>query len=195
MFTHFNHKLDKKLLKFIVNEQKHNNSQNERLENLRIDCARRIRERMGNQEGSEWGNDGQEFGQLNDYHSISKATRLLEEVKDIRDELNILGFLLEQQNDVWEMLVDGSYLKRLSKVSTSNITGSRGIDRWGGTAYMIDEINEMDKVAERIQDSVRISSFWATKTAINSYRSTLFWILSRTKPALLKLSRHESRRR
>lgn len=171
LFTHFNHKLDQKLKKFIQREldpklQKFihrtlnsNNPRIEHLKALKVECEHRIIERRKTHTGSEWVTDGQEDSQLDDYQSISKATRLLEEVKDIRDELNILKFLLKQQNDVWKKLVDGSYKKPMSKKSTDNIPDSRATERWRGPAYILNEIDEMDKMTERIQDSVRISSF------------------------------------
>jgi Mg2+ and Co2+ transporter CorA len=149
--------LDEKLLKFVQKELQANNPQMQRMKTLEIlerECKFRITEREKNWNGPEWGTGGQEDGQLNDYDSISKATRLLEEVKDIRDELSILKFLLKQQNYVWKQLVDESYKKPKSEESR-------------GPAHVVNEIDEMDKMAERIQDSVRISSFPTAKSIVN----------------------------
>lgn len=72
------------------------------------------------------------------YASISVAAHLLEEVKDIRDELNILKSLLRHQKTVWDDLF---------KVSAKN-------DRRRSPDYAMEEIEEMDRSAKRIQDSV-----------------------------------------
>ncbi|KAF2186042.1 hypothetical protein K469DRAFT_687459 [Zopfia rhizophila CBS 207.26] len=155
LFTHFNQKLDEKLLKLVERGlQKANDGQMRHLDELKNECEGRIDKRKDNPNGSEGGTDGQDDGRLNDYNSISKATRLLEEVKDIRDELNILRFLLEQQNDVWEKLVDGAYKEPMSKASTYTIKKNKVMDRWRGRAYVVDEIDEMDKMVEGIQASV-----------------------------------------
>ena len=72
------------------------------------------------------------------YASISVAAHLLEEVKDIRDELNILKSLLRHQKTVWDDLF---------RVSAKN-------DRRRSPDYAMEEIEEMDRSAKRIQDSV-----------------------------------------
>jgi hypothetical protein len=59
-------------------------------------------------------------------------------VKDIRDELNILKSLLRHQKTVWD-----DYFR----VSAKN-------DRRRSPDYALEEIEEMDRSAKRIQDSV-----------------------------------------
>lgn len=49
--------------------------------------------------------DAEDSLETEDWESISRAASLLEEVKDIRDELNILRTLLAQQSSVWKELL------------------------------------------------------------------------------------------
>ncbi|KAF7902234.1 hypothetical protein EAF00_002137 [Botryotinia globosa] len=70
--------------------------------------------------------------------SISKAANLLDEIKDILDELTILKTLLTQQQHVWQELV-GPEPER---------------DSARGPTYTLHEIEEMIKMAERVQKSV-----------------------------------------
>lgn len=76
-----------------------------------------------------------------DWKSISKAADLLEEVKDIRDELKILKSLLAQQRTVWKGLFDDF--------------SDKGDER--GPIDTMDEIDEMIETAEAIQSSVNES--------------------------------------
>jgi len=94
--------------------------------------------------------------QEEDYESISKATKLLVEVKDIRDELNILSYLLNQQKVVWRQLL-GLGLNDDGTVNMNGIS-PKEIERWKGPGLAMKEVEEMDKIAQRIQDSVRASS-------------------------------------
>lgn len=87
---------------------------------------------------AEKGKTGHKPKPTSPYASISVAAHLLEEVKDIRDELNILKSLLRHQKTVWDDLFKKSGKKDQRK-SPDNA---------------IDEIEEMDKSAKRIQDSV-----------------------------------------
>ncbi|KAL9109115.1 MAG: hypothetical protein Q9227_006206 [Pyrenula ochraceoflavens] len=73
-----------------------------------------------------------------DGKAISNAADLLEEVKDIRDELNILKTLLAQQNAVWEGLFSPSPDTREEK----NLVDA------------INAINEMLEMSATIQQSV-----------------------------------------
>ena len=75
---------------------------------------------------------------IEDWKSISQAAELLEEVKDIRDELNILRTLVTQQKAVWQGLIG---------------TPARVKDERDPTD-MISQINEMDNTAKAIQVSV-----------------------------------------
>lgn len=90
--------------------------------------------------------------QEGDYASVSGAAKLLLEVKDIRDELNILNSLLTQQKEVWEKLLglsvneDGSIIQ--------NETFLRETEKWKGPVFALKDFVEMDKNAQKIQDSV-----------------------------------------
>lgn len=83
------------------------------------------------------------------YQSISLAAHLLDEVNDIRDELNILRSLLRQQKKVFD-----------------------GLLRKPGNEYhlwspdnALEEIDAMDEVAKRIQNSV--SKHASIETSLN----------------------------
>ncbi|THV52679.1 hypothetical protein BGAL_0072g00150 [Botrytis galanthina] len=71
------------------------------------------------------------------WSSISEAANLLDEIKDILDELMILKTLLTQQQHVWKELV-GPEPER---------------DSARGPTYTLHEIEEMIKMAERLQKS------------------------------------------
>jgi hypothetical protein len=86
----------------------------------------------------------------NDYDSIVKATSLLVDVKHIRDELNILNFLLGQQKTVWEILSKTSP----DETSNDDPTVVDEGDKWRGPAYAIKLVGEMDNIAQNIQESV-----------------------------------------
>ncbi|KAI1419254.1 hypothetical protein F5Y12DRAFT_278246 [Xylaria sp. FL1777] len=75
----------------------------------------------------------------NNWASISSAADLLDEVKDILDELMILKTLVSQQGSVWQDLV-GNDPKR---------------DNARGPAYTLRTIEEMIKMADRVQVSVK----------------------------------------
>jgi hypothetical protein len=93
--------------------------------------------------------------QEKDYQSIHDATQLLNEVKDIRDELNILNYLLTQQKGVWEKLLgllineDGSVMWNEALL--------RETEKWKGPGYALKDVMEMEKIAHRIQESVHLS--------------------------------------
>ncbi|KAI8624006.1 hypothetical protein F5Y19DRAFT_342820 [Xylariaceae sp. FL1651] len=70
--------------------------------------------------------------------SIQKASELLNQIKDIRDELNMLKSVLTQQKSVWNELHD----RRAGKHNLR------------GPAYAINNIDEMDTQATRVQDAV-----------------------------------------
>ena len=74
------------------------------------------------------------------FMSIQKAANHLKEIKDIRDELNILKAILTHQKKVWDELHD---------------VPSEG-DGLKGPAYNINEIEEMDMQANRVQNAVGI---------------------------------------
>jgi hypothetical protein len=72
------------------------------------------------------------------FESINGASKLLEEIKDIGDELNILRTVLKQQKQVWD---------DLSSYDPQGI-GFKGPD------YIISSLEEMDVMSGRIQDAV-----------------------------------------
>lgn len=90
--------------------------------------------------------------QEKDYRSISTATELLLEVKDMRDELNILNYLLTQQKIVWEKLL-GLSVNEDGSIRW-NETLQRETEKWKGPWFALKDVIEMDKIAQRIQDSV-----------------------------------------
>ncbi|KAL4970686.1 uncharacterized protein BDV14DRAFT_194476 [Aspergillus stella-maris] len=74
-----------------------------------------------------------------DWSSISEAAVLLHEVKDIREELRILESLLKQQSSVW---------KAIPKLDAGQSADAKGPE------YLLEEIKEMCKNTETIQNSV-----------------------------------------
>ncbi|CZR70264.1 uncharacterized protein PAC_20165 [Phialocephala subalpina] len=90
--------------------------------------------------------------QIQDYEAIREATDLLHEVKDIRDELNILNYLLTQQQTVWEKLLDLS-VNEYGGITWNDLS-RKETKRWKGPGLALKDIIEMDKVAQSIQDSV-----------------------------------------
>lgn len=73
-----------------------------------------------------------------DWTAINSAATLLDEVKDIRDELVILRFLVAQQENVWNGLTG----------ATSNSRDARS------PSFTADELDEMIKTTDTIQKSV-----------------------------------------
>lgn len=73
--------------------------------------------------------------------SISKSESLLSEIKDVRDELNILSSIVNYQNTVQRQVYDES--------SSESGLSSR---------YISNDIANMEKLATRIQSAVSISS-------------------------------------
>jgi len=92
--------------------------------------------------------------QKEDYESIDAATNLLHEFKDIRDELNILNYLLTQQQYVWEKLL-GLTVNEYGTISW-NDPSRKEAEKWKGPGFALKDIIEMDKVAQSIQNSVFI---------------------------------------
>ncbi|KAJ5760452.1 hypothetical protein N7520_007608 [Penicillium odoratum] len=90
--------------------------------------------------------DGEE---KKDWNAIYDAALLLKEVKDIRDELNMIKMVLTQQKLVWEELLgQGGQMSQAMK-------NSLGTER--NLADILKEVVEMDSIAETIQTSVRTS--------------------------------------
>ena len=96
----------------------------------------------------------QQEEQIRDYKSIQKATCLLVEVKDIRDELNILNYLLTQQQSVWEKLM-GLRVNEYGSIDWNDDVRKEA-EKWKGPGFALKNIIKMDKVALSIQDSVCI---------------------------------------
>lgn len=112
-------------------------------------------------DGAESNDKGVSTDQTKAYQSISDATALLVEVKDARDELNILKQLLAQQETVWNKLLNTSdQEKGLAQDKKSASRGDekpasqRETDGLKGPGLAINDVEEMDKAAGRIQDSV-----------------------------------------
>lgn len=77
------------------------------------------------------------------FQSIQKASELLKQIKDIRDELNMLKSVLIQQKSVWNELHDLQ----------------SGEHNLRGPAYAINNIDEMDAQAARVQSAVSTTIF------------------------------------
>lgn len=73
------------------------------------------------------------------FKSISQAANQLLEIKDIRDELNMLKSIVSQQKKVWDELVLGA---------------PKNVNSRNAAEYTIANIQGMDLVASRIQDAV-----------------------------------------
>jgi hypothetical protein len=120
------------------------------------------------EEGSDSDNNSNNGGtsgaseHLQAYESIHAASKLLREVKDIRDELGILRFLLQQQRMVWDRLLP-SHEQTTSEAPEASRRKMEGEKRkWPyesrDTTDYIEEVDEMEKTAKRIQDSVSVCS-------------------------------------
>lgn len=96
--------------------------------------------------------------QEKDYASISKAAHLLKEVKDIRDELSILSYLLTQQRIVWKKL-RGLPINNDGSINNQALASREEIDGMKGPALAINDVHELNGIAQRIQDSVSIYLF------------------------------------
>ena len=79
-----------------------------------------------------------ETDEKDDWKSISDAADLLDEVKDIRDELTILKAILTQQDNVWS--------------DVHKVPGQARTER--RPHYMLTEINEMIEITDSIKSSV-----------------------------------------
>ncbi|KAH8802534.1 hypothetical protein F5884DRAFT_738128 [Xylogone sp. PMI_703] len=95
--------------------------------------------------GEKKSNEEQHEDQKKEYESIKKAMDLLLEVKDIRDELSILNYLLIQQQSVWEKLLE---------LPIKDYSASKEAEKWKGPGLALKDIAKMDKFARSIQDSV-----------------------------------------
>lgn len=73
------------------------------------------------------------------FKSIGKAATQLIQIKDIRDELNMLKAIVNQQKKVWDELLSKAPKNAFSR---------------NAAEYTIANIEEMDYVASRIQDAV-----------------------------------------
>ena len=81
----------------------------------------------------------------------------MKNVKDIRDELNMLKAILSHQMRVWNQLHD---------------TGSKK-DHFRGPAYYLNDIKEMDSQAERIQGAVSNGISPAKSTCLHPTKNTI----------------------
>ncbi|KAI3527918.1 hypothetical protein CABS03_11814 [Colletotrichum abscissum] len=94
--------------------------------------------------------------------AVKKAAQLLFEIKDVRDELNILRTVAEFQRKV-QSRMDGREPNTISNVLDADLTA----------AYVRNDIDEMDKLAGRIRDAClclvsgqHISRQYKTKRAL-----------------------------
>lgn len=77
---------------------------------------------------------------------MKKAAQLLFEIKDVRDELNILRTIAEFQRKV-QSRMNGRELTATSPILDEDLTA----------VYVRNDIDEMDKLAGRIKDAVLYS--------------------------------------
>lgn len=88
--------------------------------------------------------------------SYNERAQLVLEVKDIRDEVKIPSYLLTQQKGVWEKLRDIS--RNIDGSINLNDISQKDIEMWKGPGFALNDVEEMDKIAQRIQDSVCATS-------------------------------------
>lgn len=82
---------------------------------------------------------------MNHYHIIDQEAHLLDEIKDIRDETNMLRALVEAQDNVWKQAF---MLDNPSDSFSWNSICTPG--------QVLQELGEMKVEAEMIQDAVGI---------------------------------------
>jgi hypothetical protein len=107
---------------------------------------------------------------------------LLEETKDIRDELNILRSIFEEQKDLLQKLfsfIAGSE----SAPSTGQLSPEKDpvlnyYQERSKIDSKIEKIHKMDKDAKTVYDSVSLSGR-SIRVSINQYSSIIFSISSR----------------
>jgi hypothetical protein len=99
-----------------------------------------------------------------EYLSIRAATDLLLEVKDIRDELNILRYLLTQQQSVWERLHDvhdsSKYEHSQQDNKADDMNFRKQAEKWKSPMELIKDVTEMDKATLMIQEAVGLDWLW-----------------------------------
>lgn len=79
------------------------------------------------------------------FKSILKAAIQLQHIKDIRDELNMLKSIVTQQKKAWDDLL---------AEESNNVDARTSSNTRSPADYTITNIEEMDKAASRIQESV-----------------------------------------
>ncbi|KAJ5691595.1 Mg2+ transporter protein CorA-like/Zinc transport protein ZntB [Penicillium malachiteum] len=81
----------------------------------------------------------------NPYHIIIKETKLLDEIKDIRDELNILTTLATDQEKVWKQVFgDGNAKRRAGPMYSQSHT----------PIEIIGELGDITREAEMVHDAI-----------------------------------------
>lgn len=90
---------------------------------------------------------------------MEEVTRLSNQVKDVRDELNILATIARHQLTVQRPLNESE--KRQENAPAAQVSDAAEIDRMAewlrvdySAAYAISDINEMIKTADRLQQAV-----------------------------------------
>ncbi len=88
------------------------------------------------------------------YRSKLNAFHLLQDIKNVRNELMILEFLLNQQSKVWTRLVSSISEEKKAGEPHDVKNESKEFDKSGDCDQLIQDIEEMDNAAERVQESV-----------------------------------------
>lgn len=88
-------------------------------------------------------------GETKDWESISGAADVLDEVKDVREELTILRAVLAQQQHVWQDLVGHDSQREDAR----------------GPTYTLHEVEEMINITDSIQKSVSLNAPYLTTIA------------------------------
>lgn len=81
-------------------------------------------------------------GETKDWESISGAADVLDEVKDVREELTILRAILAQQQHVWQDLVGHDSQREDAR----------------GPTYTLHEVEEMINITDSIQKSASLDA-------------------------------------
>lgn len=106
-----------------------------------------------------------------DWAAINRAAKLLDEVKDIREEIIMLQALLFQQQRVWRKLVPKNQ---------PNFEDMRGID------LIVQDMKELGDMAQNIQQSVIRKSTLSAYLRANLRRSLIYLASSRMGSASLR---------
>lgn len=117
----------------------------------------------------------------NPYHVIDDEAYLLREIKDIRDELNMLKTVFEGQKQVWQHAFKTEDLETFPGYQYNHPTNP---------SRLLDEIARIAEEASSVQDSVYPPPEFVTATfqLIVLLRSMLSWNCDNNKPVAKKPS-------